>query len=426
MENKFRKGSLTLGILLSVSLLMIVFVASSSAEKVVTITYSDWGGVEVQRMFTTIIEKFHTEHPNIRVEHQNVPGFTDNRLKLLTRIAAGTAPDVIKMGSEWFPSFLVRGAFMPLDNLIASDPDFNLDNYYQSVLNYHKWEGKLYGLPQDFNIQGLYYNKKLFDEAGLAYPTDDWSWYDLVHTATLLTKREDARTMQWGVAYGGTPSALALYLPWQNGGEYLDRMTNPTKSTVSDPATVEAIQFIADMINKWKIFPTLAGTTAQSAVDMFVTGRLAMLIIHHGVVPMFREITDFEWDTGRIPRFRYPANVLNAAGFAITTQSKHVKEAWEFLKFLVGPEAIAVVVEAGNSLPAHKGMTEMIFGPEPPENEDAFLAEVPFARPLPLMKDFPGWWKIWNGELEKVWLGMDTAENAAKRIDEQVDELLKQ
>ena len=118
-----------------------------------------------------IIEQFEAENPDIQVQLEPV-GSGDYYARILTQIAAGDPPDLLQIGDDAVPMFVDKGAFVPLDDFIAS-ADYPLDTsiYLPGVLEPGKWKGSQYLLPKDFSPMAVYYNKKLFDEAGVAYPT---------------------------------------------------------------------------------------------------------------------------------------------------------------------------------------------------------------------------------------------------------------
>lgn len=282
-------------VLLSLAIGPVAFAAKTK------LNFAYWGGIGHQEIFKPLFEQFEAENPDIELDIMNISNFTDYTQRLLAMIAGGVAPDVMMIGGEWFPSYIVGGALMPLESLIEQDPTFDLDDYFESVLSYHYWDDKLYGLPKDYNVTVLYYNRNLFDQAGLTYPNEDWTWDDLLHSAEKLTVRSGRRTTQWGYSPQSHNMAADLYFTFQNDGQMFDDYLHPTRCTMTDPAVVEAITFLHDLINKYEVAPSTTVFATQNARDMFTAGRLAMLTDHRGPVPTFRNITDFEWDTAVLP-----------------------------------------------------------------------------------------------------------------------------
>ncbi len=159
-----------------------------------------------------IIAAFEDANPDILVQLEAVAG-RDYYTRLLTQLAAKDAPDIMQIGDDAVPMFVGKGAFLPLDDFLAGEYPLDLGIYLPGVVDPGKFEGKQYLLPKDFSPLGVYYNKKIFDEAGVAYPQDGWTWDDLVKTAQTLTKDSngDGQTDVWGIQ---------LPASWTTGFEY--------------------------------------------------------------------------------------------------------------------------------------------------------------------------------------------------------------
>ena len=129
------------------------------------------------------------------------------------------------------------------------------DFYEEAILPY-MWNRTLMCLPQNLSSLVVYYNKNLFDAAGLAYPSDDWTWDDFVSTAKALTKDTDGDglTDQFGI---GTEASIFRLAPmiWQNGGDIVDDPVNPKRLTLDTPAAKEALQWFIDLQVKHKVMP---------------------------------------------------------------------------------------------------------------------------------------------------------------------------
>lgn len=141
-----------------------------------------------------IIEMFEAENPDIQVQLEPV-GSGDYYARILTQIAAGDPPDLLQIGDDAVPMFVDRGAFLPLNDFIAS-ADYPLDTsiYLPGVMEPGKWNGVQYLLPKDFSPMAIYYNKKLFDAAGAPYPQEGWTW----DVAGLLTNGIPCRIVAFG------------------------------------------------------------------------------------------------------------------------------------------------------------------------------------------------------------------------------------
>ena len=144
---------------------------TETTEEAVEITYANFnasGGNEetLQKMY----EAFHEEYPNITVNIETI-GYDDYFTQMQTRVAGGTAPDCYELNIENFAAYANKGVLAELTGIDTS-------GYNATALNAFSVNGKQYGVPGNFSNVVLIYNKDLFDQAGVAYPTDDWTWDD--------------------------------------------------------------------------------------------------------------------------------------------------------------------------------------------------------------------------------------------------------
>lgn len=160
----------------------------SSAVSPVEIKVAFWGAPDEVNIITSIVSEWQKTHPEIivRLEHTPYRGYID---KLLTRIAGRSAPDIICTEVDLFVTFQSKGVLLDLSPYVSSDPELNLKQFYPEIINRFTVNGKLYALPRDTApFACVYYNKKLFDEAKVPYPSDDWDVNDLLDKARKLTK----------------------------------------------------------------------------------------------------------------------------------------------------------------------------------------------------------------------------------------------
>jgi multiple sugar transport system substrate-binding protein len=217
----------------------------------------------------------------------------------------------------------------------------------------------------------------MFDEAGLDYPTRDWDQQTFLEAAQALTKREDGRVVQYGFA--DAPLNMWYWI-WQNGGEVFDNDTNPSVMLLNEPAALESVKWYFDLSLVHGVAPTLPELMQSGGQqELFAGGRVAMLADLRGATQVLNQITDFEWGMTELPRGKEGrATVFNWAGYSITAGSAHPEEAWEFLKWIAGPEGVPIFIEGGNSLPA---LWHMVGDPSLGVQQP-FIDSIPYARPF--------------------------------------------
>lgn len=384
----------------------------------VVVQWSIWGGSQHLALYRQIIDLFEAKHPDIKVELVTVANFTDYLTKLQTLLAAGTPPDVISLGNEWFPAFMSKGAFADLTPYTKNDPELDLSDYIPRTLEVLTHDGKLYALPTSFSVDALYYNKDAFDAAGVPYPDETWTWETLLDAAQKLTVRDSSGRV---VQYGWTDSGLNMWpWIWQNRGQVFDDERNPTRSTLTDPQVVEAVQFYYDLSLKHKVAPNVAELQQTPQRELFMSGRVAMSYDNCGAQVPFADITDFQWDVAMLARGKERVTPMAENGYALSAASEHPQEAWTLIKFLSGPEAVRVLVRAGGSMPC---LVELA-GSDEVQVKQAFIDSIPYAQPIfsaPQMLDMLA---VFRNEQPLMAMGLKPVPDALQSMNDQFNEML--
>lgn len=311
-----------------------------------------WGAPDEVNIITDIINRWQKSHPDItvRLEHTPYRGYVD---KLLTRIAGRAEPDVICTEVDLFVTFQSKNVLLDLTPYIGGDPEFDLKDFYPQIINRFTVKDKLYAVPRDTApFACVYYNKKLFDEANLPYPADDWDMDDMLDKAKKLTKVDgEGRVIQYGFYTWAWMNFVYSF-----GGSLVDDVKNPTVCTLNSRESVEALQFYSDLINKYNVQPSTTAMTnlAMGVQGMFMTGRLAMFASGIWETPGLRKIEDFEWDVAMFPKGPTGKRGFGTggSGYCILKSSKHPKEAFEVIKALSGKAAQMKLAETGLAQPA--------------------------------------------------------------------------
>ncbi len=291
-----------------------------------------------------IIEMFEAENPDIQVQLEPV-GSGDYYARILTQIAAGDPPDLLQIGDDAVPMFVDRGAFVPLDDFIASE-SYPLDTsiYLPGVMEPGKWQGVQYLLPKDFSPMAIYYNKKLFDEAGVAYPAEGWTWDDLLATAQALTKTDaSGNVVQWGIQLPGPWTTGFEYWVAAAGGSLISEDGTNFVGYMDSPEVQNAVQFYADLYNKHKVAPPPADMNAFGGGNSeFDNGTAAMRLFGRWPQSGMKENPNIDLGVAPLPAGADRAGVLFWGGFGISSLSDNPEAAWRFLRYYTGAEGAAV------------------------------------------------------------------------------------
>ena len=322
-----------------------------------TIRYSIWGDPAEIDSQQAVVDAFHAANPAITV-NVDVSDWDTYWDKLQTGIAGGDAPDVFAMDGPLFPDYQSRDVLLDLKPYIDRD-GFDLGQLAdQAVADFTTAEGQ-FGLPRDLNVIALFYNKAMFDAAGIPYPDDTWDWAKLVEVAHQLTLDTDGNGTpdQWGF-YTETSDMENYWssLVWQNGG---DIVAPDGKSTVlGTEQAVAGIQFLQDLIWKEKVMPDPA--LFAEVGDAFEQGKAAMEANGSWLVPT-HEAAGIDFGIAPLPKGPAgQATSINPTGAVVFASTKSPDAAWEFVKYLASPEAQTMLMELKASLPANK---EVLAGP---------------------------------------------------------------
>lgn len=363
-----------------------------------TIRVGSYENGDALKIWNTLIENFNKEYPQIKISFEPVP---DNYgTKLLTQIAANDAPDVFQVGDGDVRMFVERGGAADLTDYIAgkgSIPALDTSIFYPTLLQTGEVDGKSYFFTKDYSPLAIYYNKDLFDKAGVAYPKDGWTWEEFRDTAKKLTSGSGT-TAQYGVALPGNWVRAIEPFVFANGGDLMSEDGKTIQGVMNSDATVGAIQFYTDLYNVDKVSPSPqeVSTTFQG-VDLFQTGKAAMTLT--GIWPEngYAATQGFNFGVVGLPQNKVRANAICWSGLGLYKGSKNPDQAWLFLRYLAGEEGQTQF--AANGLPAIPAVADKL-GISKDANKAAFLNEVQYLKPLPDMRS-----RYWNDTAAK-YMGM--------------------
>lgn len=257
----------------------------------------------------------------------------------------------------------------------------DLSVYPDSLKKLYSYNGKLFGIPKDYDTVGLFYNKELFDKANLKYPDGSWTWDNLLDAAKELTVAGSDNTMQqYGFGLYTTGQCGTFNFIFQNGGKVFS--DDGTKAEVNTPQNVETIQFLMDMMYKNKVTPTRAEQQETSNDVLFGSGKLAMVTDGSWMVPPYVKALGEKVGVAPLPKMKQQGNVIHGLSFVIGSKTKHPEEAWKFLKYTATKEAGQA--QAGVVIPAYRGSEQAWVDSYPKLNLKCFIDSAGFANPVPV------------------------------------------
>lgn len=264
-------------------------------------------------------------------------------------------------------------------------------------------------IPQNLSSLVVYYNKGLFDAAGIAYPADDWTWDDFLETAQALTLDTDGdgETDQFGLGTEASIFRLAPFV-WQNGGEIVDDPANPTRLTLDTPEARAAVEWFVALQTVHGVVPNRVEEASEDSESRFVNGRMGMFLNSRRGVPTYREIEGFDWDVAPLPRHKEQAGILHADAYCMSRAADNKIAVWTFIEFANSPTGQTLVAQSGRTVPSLIAVAESPAFLDPnakPQNSITFITDVDKIRAVPVMSTWVDIETLVGEELERAFYG---------------------
>lgn len=331
-----------------------------------TVLFRIWDE-EQQPGYQKSIDAFMTANPKIKVKLESLP-FADYWTKIITESAAGTGADVFWDTVPYFPQLATQGLIENLDSLIQKD-NLDLGQYYDSVTSAYVRDNHHYGIPADFGISSMVYNKDMCDKAGVTLPAE-LTWAPdgsgtLLPILQQLTVDANGKhptdagfdpkhIQQWG--FMAENHDQTQYISWipENGGKF---MTGPFgKFSFNEPAAVAALQWQYDLINKWHVAPP---PSAGNAIDLFNRGQVGLYPAVNALLPYVVGKGTFTTATTNLPSGpKGRVTNVNGLSFALNAHSKNKTAAWELIKWLGSSQSQQIMGSGGYVWPAIKSLSQ--------------------------------------------------------------------
>jgi multiple sugar transport system substrate-binding protein len=402
--------------------------AAAEEDGVVTLTWGMWGSPAEIATHQAVADAFMEEYPDIKIEIISEP-WSDYFTKMQTLWASGDAkqiPDVLFL-TPIIP-YAAQGVLENLDPYIEK-AGYDLEDYWPGLLEYASYEGSVYGFPRDMSAEVLYYNKDIFDEAGVDYPTDEWTWDDLRAAAEALTVRDGDQITRYGLAMEGGKWPLFFM---QNNGAFFDDVRNPSTCTLDQPEVIEAVEFFAGMMNDGIAIRDANLSQAGGDAAVFASGQAAMIIQNASRVSQFNQ-AGLNYDIAPVPIPEGGQRAASAAGAAWTMSagSDNKDEAWIFLSWLQSTDGgQRIYTQSGEILPALQSTakSDVFLGSgDPPANRQAFITEGENAK-VGRVGLF-GEWNELNGSIispamEQIWVGDAAPADVLPALCAQINDFL--
>ena len=410
-----------------VMVLLWIFVAGGVGRQEYLIQYMVWD--DNRGVIRGLVDEWNAAHPDQTVQLIVTPwnGYWD---KLFATMVARDAPDVFWLTPEYRVTYTSKGQLLDLKPYVERD-GLDLDDYQPREL-VENWvtDGGIFGIDRDFDTIALFYNKALFDEAGIGYPDETWDW-DRLLEVSLEFKEHFARTGQegkWPLDLPAWGQGGWINTVRQNGGDVLT--ADKTRFAMDQPAAIEALQWQADLIYKHKVNPQ-PGPGTVGGLELFRAGNLAMTYNGSWTVRQVAATQGLDWDVAVLPKGRQRSVVTNGLAECVWRKTEHPEVCWEFVQFLVSEESQRKLPVIASHKRATQAWVEAnVYEREVdgrmvevmvPEHGQVFIDMLDYARAKPVTPDLLEWSDILDRYVGTVLMsGKDPAEamsEAAKEIN---------
>jgi len=389
------------------------------------LTLFTWTEVDELEVNKRLCKDFEAENPNVKVDVINVSGSKDAMQKLETMFATKAGPDVMSIHGAYYVGFAEAGALMDLEQLAKDDSDFRLDDIHPRLVDLCRYQGKLYSLPRYTSVYALFYNKAMFDAAGLPYPgTGEWTWQKYLEAAKKLTKdlNGDGTPDEWGCTIDFWGARLYPWL-WANDANLMDDKLE--KCTMDSQEAVETLQFLADLRLKYKVAPKSTSTERNEGLNAFARGNVGMYMSGPWDIQTLDEAENLKWDVAPMPTKKTKATMLGTENYGIYAQTKYPKEAWALFNYLLSAKSQAAMSDQLGKMPSRVSVLQGAYAKGKVNyNRQVYVDAVEYAQQPPNIPEYSQVQDILQAELDRIWIGAVSVKDGLRVATDKVNKKL--
>lgn len=346
-----------------------------TAFSVSTITIAGWPGNPTEEAaIKQAVEVFNSENTDVQIKWDPIPG--DYKQTLLTRLSAGTGPDIFYVDVSYFEEFARKNVLLPLDLYIQKE-NFDIDDFYSNLIDGFTFNNRLYGLPKDFSTLVLYYNKEIFDKYDVPYPTEHDTYEDMLAKAELLKSSGFETPMVLAPDFNRVIPFIHAF-----GGKVVNEDMSQALTTQK---SMEAIKFYVDLVRKNKVAFEPSNVGSGWIGEAIAAGKVAMGMSG----PWTKGFIDDQYPNmvdkikmTLMPKEQERASMIYTVSWSINRQTQNREAAWKVLKFLTN-EGQKIFTEKTSILASRKSIAENAKTPDNAVFYDSVEFGYPWSVPTP-------------------------------------------
>lgn len=335
--------------------------------------------------YKELITAFEAVNPDVKIALIPVGKQPDHMAKLTTSFVGGDPPDLFLINFRRYGQFAEKNVLEQLGPRIFERGKIKVEDLYEQPVEAFTFNGSLTCIPQNVSSLVVYYNKTLFDKAGLPYPEASWQWPAFLRAAKVMTKNTEKDGKVYGLGLEPYLIRLAPFI-WQNNGEIVDDLAKPTKLTFDSPAAIEALNYVRSLQAKHHVVPPLAETTAETVDSRFARGALGMLLQSRRYTATLRPIKNLDWDVAPLPSKLTEMTALHSDGYCMAKDSTVKDAGYRFIEFAMSPAGADILAKSGRIVPAIKAIANspvFLDETQPPKSARVFLDSIAHMRRTP-------------------------------------------
>ncbi len=339
----------------------------------------------------------------------------------------GELPDVFWMHANESTRYMSNDMLLDLTDKIAASDKIAIENYPVDIWDIYSYEGNRYAVPKDVDTIALWYNKTMFDAAGVAYPDETWTWETFVDAAQKLTIKNGNEVTQYGYCMSSDDYQEG-YASWiySYGGSMIDY--DPLQSGFDKPETIEAMKLL-DSLLKSGAMPSQDVISENSKDVLFSSGKVAMTTLGSWMLAGMKsnEYVVANCDVAVLPKASTTgkrACIYNGLGWAAAANTDMPEEAWQCIEWLGSKEAQLKQADLGVTMSAYLGTSDTWINAAPNFNLQAYLDMWENIYIFPHSRNTVEWDDKMDATLKEVWLGNLTMEEGCLKVADQMNEVL--
>lgn len=360
-------------------------------------------------------QKFEADNPGYTLDYITVPSSqVYDRLQVM--IAAGDPPDVSLLGFDWLAAMAESKMIVSIDRLARQG--FPIQEMFPPIQQAMQWKGQYYALPQRITAKVFYYNRAHIRDSGANYPADNWTWRDMVSLAKKVQRVEGGNVTRWGFMMD---FVLDGQYHWYstNSADWFN--SDRTKLTMTDPRTIEVMQFLQDLIYSYEIAaPPAVRNALKDAGSAFMVQKTSMQVGGSGT-PDPAAYPDLDWGIANLPRNTQPGGRVWANLWVIPAGVHDMNLSWKALSYFAGPEGQKIAFDTRVGLPSFRKLALSL--PYDHAYRDYLLGAFSYGNPYPVIPKREVW-DVFNAEFGKLWRNEAPARSVAESIQRQAEPMM--